>query len=69
VLVFRLCSMTVRLTPTRFRVDHAKISLLRFRHDSNLPSSALLRSSLIKTVWLGTDVSKGTFLASSLLCI
>jgi hypothetical protein len=49
----RLCSMIVRLTPTRSKVDHAKTSLLRLRQERSLASSLGRMSSLIKTVCLG----------------
>jgi hypothetical protein len=65
--VLRPCSMIVRLTPMRSKADHEMMSLLQFRQDNNLSSSILLRSLLTKTIWFGTEASKGTFLASSLL--
>lgn len=61
------CSMTEWLTPTRSKVDQVKTSLLWFRRDSNLESSSMVRSSLIKTIWLGIDVSSGTFLDTLML--
>jgi hypothetical protein len=64
----RLCSMIVRVTPTRSKADHAKTSLLQLRQERRLASSLGRRSSLIKTVCLGVVGSRGTVLVPSLLC-
>jgi hypothetical protein len=63
-----LCSMMVRLTPTRSRADHAKMSLLRLRQERSLSSSTAKRSSLIKIVCLGVAESRGTVFTPLLLC-
>jgi hypothetical protein len=57
----KLCSIVVRLTPTRSRADHAKTSLLRLRQERSLPSSAGRRSSLTRTVCLGSRVEGDYF--------
>jgi hypothetical protein len=64
----KLCSMMVRLTLTRPRADHAKMSLLQLRQERSLSSSAGRRSSLTRTVCLGVMESRGTILNPSLLC-
>jgi hypothetical protein len=64
----RLCSMIVRLTPTRSKADHVKTSMLQLRQERSLASSFGRRSSLIKTVCLGVAWSRGTVLVPSLLC-
>jgi hypothetical protein len=64
----RLCSMTVRLTLTRSKADHAKTSLLRLRQERSLASSLGRMSLLIKPVCLGVAGSRGTVLVPSLLC-
>jgi hypothetical protein len=63
-----LCSMMVRLTPTRSRADQTKTSLLRLRQERSLASSFGERSSLIKTICLGVARSWGIVLVASLLC-
>lgn len=55
------CLITERLTLTRSKADQAKMSLLKFKQDSSLDSSTMVRSSRINTVWLGIDVSRGIF--------
>jgi hypothetical protein len=64
----RLCSMMVRLTPTRSRAGQAKTSLLWFRQERSLASSFGERSSQIKTVCLGVARSRWTVLVPPLLC-
>jgi hypothetical protein len=63
----KLCSMMVRLTPTRSREDRAKTSLLQLRQERSLFSSAGRRYSLTRTVCLGVTDSRGTVLTPSLL--
>jgi hypothetical protein len=63
----RLCLIIVRLTPTRSKAGHAKMSLLRLRKERSLASSFGERSSLIKIVCLGVAGSRGTVLVPSLL--
>jgi hypothetical protein len=64
----KLCSIIMRLTPTRSRADHAKTSLLRLRQERSLSSSSGKRSSLTITICLGVMGSRGTVLIPSLLC-
>jgi hypothetical protein len=63
----RLCSMIVRLTPTRSRVDQAKMSLFLERQEMSLSLSCEVRSSLMMTVCLGVAWSRGTVFVPSLL--
>jgi hypothetical protein len=63
----RLCSMTVRLTPTRSRVDQAKTSLFLERQEMSFSSSCEVRSLLMTTVCLGIAGSRGTVFVLSLL--
>jgi hypothetical protein len=63
----RLCSMMERLTPTRSRVDQAKISLLRKRQERSFSSCRDVRSSLIIIVCFGVAGSRGTAFIPSLL--
>jgi hypothetical protein len=68
----KLCSMMVRLTPTRSRADHAKMYLLWLRQERSLSSSAGKRSSLIMIVCLRVTESRGTVFYSHItlqLCI
>jgi hypothetical protein len=64
----RLCSMIVRLTPTRSRADQAKTSLFLERQEMSLSSSCEVRSSLMMTVCLGVAWSRGIVFVPSLLC-
>jgi hypothetical protein len=64
----RLCSMTVRLTPTRSRADQAKTSLFLERQEMSFSSSCEVRSSLMMNVCLGVARSRGTVFVPSLLC-
>jgi hypothetical protein len=64
----RLCSMTVRLTPTRSREDQVKTSLFLERQEMSFSSYCEVRSSLITTVCLGVVRSRGTVFVLSLLC-
>jgi hypothetical protein len=63
----RLCSMMVRLTPTKSRADQAKTSLFRERQEMSISSSCEVRSSLMMTVCLGVAWSSGTVFVPSLL--
>jgi hypothetical protein len=63
----RLCSMTVRLTPTRSRADQVKTSLFLERQEMSFSSSCEVRSLLITTVCLGVARSRGTVFVPSLL--
>jgi hypothetical protein len=64
----KLCSMTVRLTPTRSRADHAKMSFLQLRQERSLSSADGKRSSLSRIVCLGVAESTRTVLTASLFC-